>query len=594
MKRPVAILCISIGSLALFGQTAIPDVTPTPKPAQTVSSQAEATTATGVSLSGALNTPAERAGLAMTSPEYPVTPGDVYTLTFISANGVVASSIIVDSEGGVNLSNLGKIDAKGLRFAELRKMVEKKVLDAYALSAPQLIIQSCGVFPVYVEGEVTKDKTEYLWGLSRLDELWKEVTTYASNRDVKVVDKEGQSHSFDLYKAWRYGDLSQNPYLRPFDHVVFSKYSRSVSLTGEVRRPGTYQLLPGDEIGDLVAKFGDGYTVNADPTRIRIDRRKTGTELANSILFFDASVPNATIALKDQDTITVQPRIPSDHSIRTIILAGEVRRPGTYQLISGEGLKDLIEVYGDGFSPKADPSRLVLVRLVNSRSGIGETRVVDFNIDSNLELLNADSITVPPLQDLLPVAYFEGAVGVGANGVALQASQRLPYTFFPGETLGQATQKLRAQFTAVSDLVNAYVIRGSQKIPENLAQFLASSDFSADIALQQADVVLVPFRQFFVSVSGAVNLPGRYPYVPDRNWEYYVNLAGGFDEDKNSYDKVDIIDVKGMRQSKTRLIQPEDSIVAATNSGLYIFGKYAAIITTILSLLTTILYLRTL
>ena len=98
----------------------------------------------------------------------------------------------------------------------------------------------------------------------------------------------------------------------------------------------------------------------------------------------------------------------------------------------------------------------------------------------------------------------------------------------------------------------------------------------------------MPFRQFFVSVSGSVNLPGRYPYVPDRTWEYYVNLAGGFDEDKNSFGKVDIIDVKGMRQSKTRLIQPEDSIVAATEQRLYIFGKYAAIITTILSLLTTL------
>ena len=112
-----------------------------------------------------------------------------------------------------------------------------------------------------------------------------------------------------------------------------------------------------------------------------------------------------------------------------------------------------------------------------------------------------------------------------------------------------------------------------------------------DITLEQADVVLVPFRQFFVSVSGAVNLPGRYPYVPDRSWDYYVNLAGGFNADKNSREKLDIVDVKGTHQPKTRLIQPEDSIVAATNNGLYFFGQYAAIITTILSLITSILYI---
>ena len=217
--------------------------------------------------------------------------------------------------------------------------------------------------------------------------------------------------------------------------------------------------------------------------------------------------------------------------------------------------------------------------------------IIDYSEAANTELMNYDSVTVPSSNLLLPVAYFEGAVGAGLNGAALQASQRFPYTFFPGETLSQATQKMREQFTTVSDLVDAYVLRDNGKIPIDLSKFLFSKDFSADMVLQSADVVLVPFRQSFVSVSGAVNLPGRYPFVPDRTWDYYVNLAGGFDQDKNSGQKVDIIDVKGMRQQKTRPIQPEDSIVAASNSVLYIFGKYAVVISTVLSLLTTILYL---
>ena len=58
------------------------------------------------------NSPAGRASLAMTTPEYPVTPGDIYTLTFITANGVVTSPIIVDANFGVNLANVGKVDAE--------------------------------------------------------------------------------------------------------------------------------------------------------------------------------------------------------------------------------------------------------------------------------------------------------------------------------------------------------------------------------------------------------------------------------------------------------------------------------------------------
>ena len=75
------------------------------------------------------------------------------------------------------------------------------------------------------------------------------------------------------------------------------------------------------------------------------------------------------------------------------------------------------------------------------------------------------------------------------------------------------------------------------RIHEDLSKFLYSTDFSSDMPLEQADVVLVPFRQFFVSVAGAVNLPARYPFVPDRTWEYYVSLAGGFNEDKDSHGK---------------------------------------------------------
>ena len=334
----------------------------------------------------------ERAGLAMTSAEYPVTPGDVYALTYILSSGPASLSIIVDSNYILNLSNLGTVNARGMRFAELRVIVEKKASDAYTLSAPQLVIKSCGLFPVYLQGEVKQSSTLYLWGLSRLAELWDDVTPYASSRDVSLRSNDGSVHSYDLFKAWRYGDLSQDPILRPYDTVIFTKYARSVNIAGEVRRPGIYQLLP------------------------------------------------------------------------------------------GERLKELVESYGDGWSPKADPSRLVLVRLVESSGGIGETRVVNYLTNTNLELDNADSISVPPIQDLLPVVYFEGAIGVGVNGAALQASQRIPYTFYPGETLSQAAQKMRVQFTAVSDLVNAYIIRGTAKIPKDLSKFLYSKDFSSDIS----------------------------------------------------------------------------------------------------------------
>ena len=196
---------------------------------------------------------------------------------------------------------------------------------------------------------------------------------------------------------------------------------------------------------------------------------------------------------------------------------------------------------------------------------------------------------MPSANELLPCVYFEGAIGVGINGEDPQTSRRVVYTFYPGETLSQATQKLRTQLSAVSDIKNAYIKRGDEKIVVDMSSFLFNKDFTNDVPLVANDTIIIPFRQFFVSVAGAVKTPGRYPYIPDRSWDYYVNLAGGIDEDKNSGQTLQIVDLQGKTHSKDKPIQPEDSIVVASNSFLYNFGKISAIVSTMISVTALII-----
>jgi hypothetical protein len=92
-----------------------------------------------------------------------------------------------------------------------------------------------------------------------------------------------------------------------------------------------------------------------------------------------------------------------------------------------------------------------------------------------------------------------------------------------------------------------------------------------------------------VTVSGAVAVPGRYPYIPDRSWEYYVALAGGFDRNRNSRESVTITNLEGKKIEKGALITPETIITAVTNAGLYYFNQYAPVVTTVLSLVTAVL-----
>ena len=251
--------------------------------------------------------------------------------------------------------------------------------------------------------------------------------------------------------------------------------------------------------------------------------------------------------LKPGDTVTVHP-----HQ-RLVTIAGEVKRPGSYQLLEGEELRNLVEVNRGGYTEKANPMRLSLVRYVSATSLLGEKRIVNYAKETDLRPRPTTiASSCRPQATSSPCVYFEGALGVGVNGEDPQAAKRVPYTFYPGETLSSAVQKLRAQFSAVSDLKNAYLLRDTNRTPVDLAKFLYDKDYTKDIPFVAGDTIVVPFRQFFVSVSGAVQLPGRYPYVPDREWAYYIGLAGGFDEDKNVKGKISIIGRNGETRDEGR------------------------------------------
>jgi protein involved in polysaccharide export with SLBB domain len=193
------------------------------------------------------------------------------------------------------------------------------------------------------------------------------------------------------------------------------------------------------------------------------------------------------------------------------------------------------------------------------------------------------------------VVFFQGAIAGGTAQVEetnadIEGTSKMEYPFYEGETLGSAVRANAGRFTVSSDLTNAYVIRGDTQIPMDLNRYLYHNDFSHDFALANGDVILIPFRQFFVLVTGAVKTPGRYPYVPDRQAEYYISLAGGRDELKNNGRRERITDMNGKRINKEAvLIEPETMISVPANRFTVHFNQYAPVITTVLSICATVL-----
>ena len=443
--------------------------------------------------------------LAMSNPNYYITAGDIYVLGYAAGTTPVTYELIVDSSYKLRVSNLAVIDVEGKTYIEVKNQVEQIVSKNYPLSGVQFVLKSPAVFTVTLKGEVSATAEPQTWALQRLSSLLDPyLTSYSSTRNIEIISKNGKTTTYDLFKASRNGDLSQDPYLRPGDTIHIGKLSRSVSISGAVERPGTYELL------------------------------------------------------------------------------------------EGENLKDLIEVYGSGLTPKADPSRIELERYVESTYAAGEK--IFFNsksIENNEKLQNLDAISIPQITDLSPVMFIEGAVGVFSSEDAVFVSpentNKVTIQFNKGENYASLVRRYKSLFSAVSDLYNAYIIRGIEEIPINLNPILYDASFVSEHFIEANDTLIIPFRQYFVTVSGAVRAPGRYPYIPDRDWSYYVSLAGGFHKTENANNSIVIKDILGKTLKKTDPITPETVIEAKSNSFFFYFNLYSPIVVTTLSVITTFL-----
>lgn len=285
--------------------------------------------------------------------------------------------------------------------------------------------------------------------------------------------------------------------------------------------------------------------------------------------------------LQPGDVVTV------NRADRKVSISGAVERPGSYELLENENLQELINYYGNGLEIQADISRIELTRITEIQNSSGEKIYLsEKDIDDNYQLQAFDTVYIPSFTVLKPVVFVEGAVSSNA-GTVLEASTRLSIQFNYGENYSFFIKNHKNWFTSTSDIENAYILRGSEVIPLDISRILYDSNFYSEIKIEPNDILRIPFKQYFVSVTGSVFAPGRYPYIPDRTYDYYIGLAGGIIRSQNSGNAVTILDIDGKELSKDDIITPECIINAKTNSFTYYFNQYAPVVTTFLSLILT-------
>lgn len=289
-------------------------------------------------------------------------------------------------------------------------------------------------------------------------------------------------------------------------------------VSGAVQRPGTYAWVPGLGLKRLVELAG-GTTRSSYRERVVVFR----TDGAGTTRILRASLNDgADLALQFTDSVHVGDFAEAADSLRTVTISGAVHHPISVPWSQGLRVKDLVVLAG-GFQPWADPSRI----RVDERSATGKSVASrTISLDSTLglqaqdqDLSSASLVNVPAVDGWteLSTIHIEGEVA-GPGAYALME---------PRERISKVVARaggLRPD--AYADGARLY--RPSEgRIPMNLAHALKRKGSSDDVELRDGDSLYIPLRPATVRVEGEVQHPATTLWRKGKDWDWYVENAGG-------------------------------------------------------------------
>jgi len=255
----------------------------------------------------------------------------------------------------------------------------------------------------------------------------------------------------------------------------------TTSVQGAVKVPGEYPILPDYRVADLIRAAGglkDSAFLDAAELR-RITERVSG-EVVASYQEIDLDKVLSTTGgtlLQSRDSLTVRD-IPDWSPNETITIEGEVRFPGTYRIVKGETLTDVVARAG-GLTDEAAPEASTFTRV---------------------------------------------SVAAREADRALQFARDIQQTFATRLLTEESTSQGLSEITQIVSALEASGGKGRLLIDLGMA---LAGDPNYDLEVESGDVLSIPQRSNTVSVVGEVQRSGTHTYQGELALEDYIDLSAG-------------------------------------------------------------------
>lgn len=298
-----------------------------------------------------------------------------------------------------------------------------------------------------------------------------------------------------------------------------------VNMMGEVANPGTYYLSSLSNIYHALHRAG-GVSSLGTLRDIQLIRKGKVVATIDIYDFIREGKMNDTI-LEEGDIINV----PTYDIL--VDIAGNVRRPMSYELKEGETIADLID-YAAGFTGDAYTKNIRMIRRNGSEYQIFTINEPDY---ATFELMEGDALTVGAMLD-----RFE-------NRIEIKGAVYRPGTYELGNEISTVKQLIEKSEGLKGDaFTNRGLITREREdltleiLPVDIGAIMAGT--APDVKLVKNDVLYIPSIHDLkdlgnITVGGEVARPGTFVYTDNTTLEDAIMLAGGLLESASTV-KIDV------------------------------------------------------
>lgn len=431
------------------------------------------------------------------NPEYVIGSGDELQ---IRGWGMVNIDVnaTVDRSGAIYIPQIGSVKVAGVKYRDLQEHLKKAIGKFFSNFELTASIAQTRALQIYVVGHAARPGTYTLNAMSTLlNALFASGGPDASGsmRNIQVKRGAETVTTFDLYDMLAKGDKSRDISLRDGDVIYIPEAGPLVALTGNVKKPGIFELKGSSSVADILA-FAGGVDSSADQKQIIVEKNVDNHYKTVADLVADKSAiagrltsipvqPTDILRVFSPAAMPVQVQVQNEY----VRVSGEVKQSGVFQIKKGETLRELISRLG-GATDNGYVYATQLKRESVKRAQQAKLDEVAARFERNLESTGA---------------------------------QRLANTT-DKDNIATITAEIERQRSLVQQL---RAVKAEGRIVLELPDGEAQVKHLPDLALHDGDSIYIPRKPGTVDVLGSVFQQNSFIYKSRRSINDYLALAGG-------------------------------------------------------------------